>query len=191
MKLVYLIINQELCPWRMGQLTGQLDLRCGQVAKRVSSSQAECVQMDRSSDGTSSAPKGNVRPSLTDSLGHTLSSYGGWGSLLLFSFSKRKELSGQNRYHLTVPRFLTKTKLLFKTSSELGILSRKTTSHKKNEYTYLYYTHTLTLSSLLSLTKASSLWNVSLSANYYEIEVLRTTALTRIFTEVIHWTMKV
>ena len=95
---------------RMGQLTGQLDLGCGQVAKRISYSWAECVQMDRSSEGTSSAPKGNVRPSLADSLGHTVSSYGGWGSLLLFSFSKRKTLSGQNRYNLTVPRSLTKTK---------------------------------------------------------------------------------
>lgn len=56
----------------------------------------------------SAVPKGNVRPLLTDSLGHVVSSHGGWGVLLLFSFGKRKNLSGRHKYNLAVFIFLTK-----------------------------------------------------------------------------------
>lgn len=68
-------------------------------------------------DRTSAVPKGNVRPLLTDSLGRVVSSHGGWGYLLLFSFGKRKKLSGRHKYNLAVFIFLTHTKKMFKTSS--------------------------------------------------------------------------
>ena len=107
-------------------------------------------------DRTSAVPKENVRPLLTDSLGHVVSPHGGWGYVLLFSFGKRKKFSGRHKYNLAVFIFLTHTKKCSK-QVQLGISSRKIMTHKKNEYLYPYYTHTLTRSSLLSLIEASSL----------------------------------
>lgn len=138
----------------------------------------------------SAVPKGNVRPWLTDSLGHVVWSHGGWGDLLLFSFDKRKKLSGRHEYNLAVFISLSHTHKKCSKQGQLGISSRKMMTHKKNEYLYPYYTHTLTRSSLLSLMRASSLWNAFLSANYYEIEVLTTQLSLELSLRLSTWRMK-
>ena len=86
--------------------------------------------------------------------------------------------------------YLSHTQKKCSKQGQLGISSRKMMTHKKNEYLYPYYTHTLTRSSLLSLIRASSLWNAFLSANYYEIEVLTTQLSLELSLRLSTWRMK-
>lgn len=62
----------------MGQLTGQRGLELWSGSLR-SAPVGQSTPDGQTKDRMSAVPKGNVRPLLTDSLGHVVSSHGGWG----------------------------------------------------------------------------------------------------------------